>query len=768
MSFSLHNLFQHNNKGKLIKETVSVSYNIEENDENGRLDIKTVIDTYEVAQIKPDLELHEQPIVTYQDYLGVVDHISNPHHDPSKAKEYVKEFTRLTLHKFREHLIATAQDWNDSFNPKIYTIAKQLEAIASLTGEQEVITKILNQFPLLKTIRRESKNSQEENFLDNKSPLKFVNFDKNLLTVQMLLRVLDPRFIDQRDTQVCGVNSYVHNLALFNPVHYVNLVSELALEGQVDLKDATTGDTRLHIHISDAIANKQASSSFNEIHDADHIILNGLRDSENKTVGYSQEGDTFSKQLFGVTTHKEVNQWMKDSGFLNVQNIRMDTKTSLKQLELLIKDGYMTGFAGTSKLAGFILDNSQVPQKQNFFKQFMDGHFFTITNIEYNEQKDTVKVRIITWGTEVESEIPFKAWKEHLGVIGEAIVGQSDYANNLLRGKGREMVEERGCNCCSAEAYCICVKNVIENKPEFKEITKLLQEAFDHKDGQTWMDSAKKIQDYIERLPLEKRAKLNGVPKNIAIVPTNTPFDIQQIIKTKDPSEKIAALVEFGAQDNIEVQRQLINLYMDAGELDKVEDLLLQYNKYSATDLEIIKNSQLRHNQPLLDKVLALHSIKANDLIACLSKQTGLPEGGVFTYGIQGRLMEVVNQRRINPVDNLEACSLDRTDIINLLKLLDEELLEKNPSEEPMSQDDLETCSKAILSNSLGEPKEIDFYDKAMNLITDFFLKVASMFEDNLITKSVEKTKAFKNELNEAKNSSPVLETPIDAFSFRS
>jgi hypothetical protein len=51
--------------------------------------------------------------------------------------------------------------------------------------------------------------------------------------IQLCLRVLDPRFIQQRQEQIGGVNAYVHNITLFNPLQYVEIVGALAEKGVV-------------------------------------------------------------------------------------------------------------------------------------------------------------------------------------------------------------------------------------------------------------------------------------------------------------------------------------------------------------------------------------------------------------------------------------------------------------------------------------------------------------------------------------------------------
>lgn len=762
MSISLADFFEHDQQGNIVK-----------NDKG-------------IAQINKGLELDGKPIIAYDDYLRTLDEVTSIGYDKDDpmAKYYVKELTKLSLHKFQEHLEATKGDWYDTYNPKMYTISKQLESLAYLTGEQEGINKILQQFPLLSTMRTQSIAYQNNNFLGTDSPLKFRNFDRNVLAVQMSLRVLDPRFINQRNEQVCGVNAYVHNIALFDPLQYVQMVSKLASDGKVDLQGSNTGKKILQIKISDDIANKESSLG-DEIHDADHIILNGLRASQNNVVSYSEEGNLLSKQLFGVTTHHEVNHWMKQSGYLNVQNISIQERQSIKQLQLLINDGYMVGFAGTSTLADFIIDNSQEPKKQSVFKQFMDGHLFTIRDIKYDEQKDTITVRIMTWGKEVDAEIPFESWKAQVGLVGQAIVGQPVYANIMLHGKAREIQSDS--IYCSPESYCLNIKNVIEQKPEYKDIRTLLEDAFKHKDGQTWMDSAKKIQDLVEALPHDIRL---DIPSKIAIVPSGASYKLEEINKIRDPETKVKALEELGAQNNIEVQKQLFLLYAQEGNIDKINNLFKPQNQYSKSDRAIMYENLKSGCDILRGKAidipcevqsLLLINAKADDLIVYLSDITGISKGGAFTYGLNGRLLEVINQRYQNEgregVSTLDDVWLDKTDVINFISLLDKEIKTKNSLHEVMDKHSLEESCDTLIEGFNNKDHALSTDDTSPGLkglsagnhlfdkITEFFLKVASIFSDNKVTNSIANTNVFKNELNQIKESSPIAENSENALS---
>lgn len=741
------------------------------------------------GEITFDVTIDNKEVTTLPEYLRVLDGVTHIcDEDTHLSKAYMQKLTTGLLKKYQEHLRETQSDWYGKFNPRLYAVAKQLESFAFLTGEQEAIKAILDEFPLLKEIKCKYESYESpHNFLHqhseegSPSPLKFKNFDRNLLALQMMIRVLDPSYINQREEQVCGVNAFVHNIALFNPLKYVRIVSELATRGECDLKEFSGKEGLLRIKVSEEVANKKSSDG-SEIHDVDHVILNGIRSSENSIVRYSSEGAEFAKQLFGVTTHHEVNRWMKQAGYYHVQNIPIHEREAIKQLQLLIQDGYMVGFAGTGSLAAYILDPEQgAPASKNVVQRFMDGHFFIIRDIKFDEEKDMVDVRIMTWGEEKSASIPFDAWKKNIGLVGTAVVGQDPYMSYMFRVKARQMYDIQRSTYCSPEAYCIFVRNIIDHSPQYKEIHKLLRQVFNHENGLTWLHAAKEIQDRIEELRAREDEKVLMIPEKISIIPALPPeikakFDL--IHEISERTKKINALEDLGIQDNIEVQRQLIPLYAQEGQWEKVRNLFAGLNKFSQTDKEIMYECLDQGCRLALSLAVAIPddiqkmvdpnqklAFKAKELIDALSKVTGLPKGGNFTYGLRGRLLECIRsryqeeQREMPYLDNV---ILYKKDIYNLIALLNKELHIHDPSHRIMNQEKIIRFGSALVEHiEKKEQTEVidNFPDanlkhnhsKTWKKICEFFLKVASYFDQNIINKRIEKNKNFKEDLGEIK-----------------
>ncbi|HAU1531854.1 TPA: hypothetical protein F8S29_00535 [Legionella pneumophila] len=171
-------------------------------------------------------------------------------------------------------------------------------------------------------------------------------------------------------------------------------------------------------------------------------------------------------------------------------------------------------------------------------------------------------------------------------------------------------------------------------------------------------------------------------------------------------------------------------------------------------------------------KVNNKYEFKANEIIDYLSEITHLPKGSAFTYGIEGRLLEVVNQRLENEgkerVKDLKAAILNKNDVENLVSLLDHEISTKDSNHKLMTKTELKEFSEAVVSNinmkrtgNEADLAKVDKLDSSKSsgigkLISEFFNKVASIFKENVVTNKIEKFKNMKEELAKIKEPSVV------------
>lgn len=108
---------------------------------------------------------------------------------------------------------------------------------------------------------------------------------------------------------------------------------------------------------------------------------------------------------------------------------------------------------------------------------------------------------------------------------------------------------------------------------------------------------------------------------------------------------------------------------------------------------------------------------------------------------------------------SLSEVVLYKKDIFNLVSLLDKEIHGMDPSHKIMRKDQLKTFCNVLVDrienkDSLQDQVDLHFASslkhklpRVLRKISEFFLKVASIFDNNIITKGVEKIKSFKEEL---------------------
>src|ERR1044071_572510 len=95
---------------------------------------------------------------------------------------------------------------------------------------------------------------------------------------------------------------------------------------------------------------------------------------------------------------------------------------------------------------------------------------------------------------------------------------------------------------------------------------------------------------------------------------------------------------------------------------------------------------------------MASNDFTAKEVIDFLHEVTGIPKGGKFTYGIEGRLKEVVNERfkEVRKVDSLENVKIYHKDIKGFIAMLDNEIGIKNTNHQKMNDKRLENFTNEL------------------------------------------------------------------------
>ena len=147
-------------------------------------------------------------------------------------------------------------------------------------------------------------------FLHGGGPLPWVNFSRELIALQLIVRIADYKYIQQKNHELCGPVTFMQGVARRDPVEYVNFVIGLATQ-----RRGTIGNRKIKVRAGSALLHKQPNP--NSIEEADYIALASLRDNANI---FPYRSRFTSSATEGMTTPGEIVAWMRDAGFRNVED----------------------------------------------------------------------------------------------------------------------------------------------------------------------------------------------------------------------------------------------------------------------------------------------------------------------------------------------------------------------------------------------------------------------------------------------------------------
>ena len=148
-------------------------------------------------------------------------------------------------------------------------------------------------------------------FLHGGGPLPWVHFRRELIALELIVRIADYKYIQQENHELCGPVTFMQGVARRDPVEYVDFVIGLAT-----LRRGTIGNqVVIKVRAGSALLHKHSHA--NSIKAADYIALASLRDSANLFPYRSRFTDRAKE---GMTTPGEIVVWMRDAGFQNVED----------------------------------------------------------------------------------------------------------------------------------------------------------------------------------------------------------------------------------------------------------------------------------------------------------------------------------------------------------------------------------------------------------------------------------------------------------------
>jgi hypothetical protein len=220
-----------------------------------------------------------------------------------------------------------------------------------------------------------------EDFRAKTSPGAFKKLSRSKIADGLKARLDKPELINQGQAGLCGPASFIYELAKAKPRDYVGAATNLYDIGGTNI-------SKLALKPSDDLLAAEAPKDVDE---ADWSLCASLRDCENWFKSYHKESDD------GGTTNDEVEKWLKDAGFKDVQTDTFSTNLTDHESNLKkAKDLYKKGYYVIWSICACVIDSSlrDSPSPDHFV--VMNGDF-TIPS----SRNDTVSIPIFTWGKKV-------------------------------------------------------------------------------------------------------------------------------------------------------------------------------------------------------------------------------------------------------------------------------------------------------------------------------------------------------------------------------
>lgn len=152
-------------------------------------------------------------------------------------------------------------------------------------------------------------------FLNTAGPLIFVNFDRILVALQLIIRVADPNRIEQATHSVCGPLVLMESFARNYPQQYADYVIGLCTN-RTGIIQTAGGAKTIHLHGNSNLLT--ANPPHAEIRQADYVALGSLRDQGQWLIHTPYESVFTNQMLEGATMAMTLCRWLEDAGYHNV------------------------------------------------------------------------------------------------------------------------------------------------------------------------------------------------------------------------------------------------------------------------------------------------------------------------------------------------------------------------------------------------------------------------------------------------------------------
>lgn len=701
--------------------------------------------------------------------------------------EFLDAFMELLHEHFHAKIVtlktADTLEKENTNKKELISIINQLEAIAFLTGHISIA--LLN--PIVLDIYKYEHLEQYRyaNFLRFPGQLKFYNFDRQLLVLQLMLRVLKPSYIQQSSHQICGPTAFMQTVANNNPLAYVKYVTDLAEHGKTIMQLGSNPNGIVVDLANSNLFNQPSKLRGGDLHEADLIAQAGLRESQNIIFSFVSSKNMAARSMFGVTRTDEMEGWMALVGYHHVQKNAMSTPQDIQQINKLLNLGYEVLYCTTGNLTEAIFNND-FSRPPGIVDKLTRGHVIWLNKVEYLKQSNQVKISITSWGRDTKDVM--LSYDDFLKFCGGSItcLGISPQAENRLQATARLYSYDRRVH---PYEFCRRVKAELTNllkqpniNPEIRNLLSLLHisilENIKALKEDSWVIAAKKLQDEILGLgskdeyyhaDFQNRLIINRFIKEYceyAIISEKTikpANDILKILIKPDASEEernlinlnnihfkkidqellqrkgvnVENLLTSGIElEDIDAIKLLIQYYFSINRIDKAFASLTKSIDYTWANMADNLNLQKTFADALREKILtslAPNIIVSAQQMAELNQYTNRLEP---TYQkIYRPLLQLLEQRKLSKKDSYEKSK------INLLLLYMNYVLIPNFKGEIA----IEQLEQNIDTNVLT------------NEIADLINKVKTLAKENVIAHTFDEIELLHKRIIEIKERKNII-----------
>jgi hypothetical protein len=145
----------------------------------------------------------------------------------------------------------------------------------------------------------------EQDILGNQRPGAFTKIDRFKFAFQLALRIREPKLIDQTNTNLCGPNALVIQMARDRPSQYATLAAQLFLNGRGFLDKLEIEPNILILHGVDEDA----------LGECDYVVLGSIRNSAAILLG-----DNIVRTIGLLTKPGVLCDWLRRAGYKNVED----------------------------------------------------------------------------------------------------------------------------------------------------------------------------------------------------------------------------------------------------------------------------------------------------------------------------------------------------------------------------------------------------------------------------------------------------------------